>query len=55
VTVVVQKYGGSSLAGVAKLDLVAERVAHTRSAIERVVVVVSARYANIRGMRSWKK
>jgi aspartate kinase len=42
VTVVVQKYGGSSLAGVAKLDLVAERVAHTRSAIERVVVVVSA-------------
>jgi aspartate kinase len=42
VTVVVQKYGGSSLAGVAKLALVAERVAHTRSATERVVVVVSA-------------
>ncbi|MEO8898875.1 MAG: aspartate kinase [Candidatus Dormibacter sp.] len=41
-TVVVQKYGGSSLAGVAKLDLVAERVAKTRSAIERIVVVVSA-------------
>jgi aspartate kinase len=41
-TVVVQKYGGSSLAGVAKLELVAQRVAHTRSAIERVVVVVSA-------------
>jgi aspartate kinase len=42
VTVVVQKYGGSSLAGVAKLELVAERVAHTRSDIGRVVVVVSA-------------
>ncbi len=41
-TVVVQKYGGSSLAGVARLELVAQRVAHTRGAIGRVVVVVSA-------------
>jgi aspartate kinase len=42
VTVVVQKYGGSSLAGVAMLHLVAERVAQTRRAADRVVVVVSA-------------
>jgi aspartate kinase len=42
VTVIVQKYGGSSLAGVARLHLVAERVAQTRSAADRVVVVVSA-------------
>ena len=41
-TVVVQKYGGSSLAGVERLRAVAERVAATRRGCERVVVVVSA-------------
>ncbi len=41
-TVVVQKFGGSSLAGVARLDKVAERVARTRRTTDRVVVVVSA-------------
>jgi aspartate kinase len=41
-TVVVQKFGGSSLAGVARLDRVAERVAQTRTTTDRVVVVVSA-------------
>jgi aspartate kinase len=42
VSVVVQKYGGSSLAGVERLRAVAERVAQTRSRNDRVVVVVSA-------------
>jgi aspartate kinase len=42
VSVVVQKYGGSSLAGVDRLRAVAERVAHTRRTVDRVVVVVSA-------------
>ncbi len=41
-SVVVQKYGGSSLAGIERLRAVAERVAATRQASERVVVVVSA-------------
>jgi aspartate kinase len=42
VSVVVQKYGGSSLAGVEHLRDVAERVARTRAGGEDVVVVVSA-------------
>ena len=41
-SVVVQKFGGSSLASVERLRAVAERIAQTRSASERVVVVVSA-------------
>ncbi|MEC7521908.1 MAG: aspartate kinase [Myxococcota bacterium] len=41
-TVVVQKFGGSSVADVPKLKRVAERVAATRAAGEDVVVVVSA-------------
>ena len=41
-TVVVQKYGGSSLAGVDRLRAVASRVAGTRQQVQRVVVVVSA-------------
>lgn len=41
-TVVVQKFGGSSLAGVARLRAVAERVAQTRETSDQVVVVVSA-------------
>ncbi|MHB8719376.1 MAG: aspartate kinase [Candidatus Dormibacteria bacterium] len=41
-SVVVQKYGGSSLAGIERLRAVARRVARTRQAAERVVVVVSA-------------
>ena len=41
-SVVVQKYGGSSLAGVARLHAVAARVAATRRDSDRVVVVVSA-------------
>jgi aspartate kinase len=40
--VVVQKYGGSSVAGVQKLKQVAERVMRTRQAGHDVVVVVSA-------------
>jgi len=42
VSVVVQKFGGSSLASVERLHAVAERIAQTRSDSERVVVVVSA-------------
>jgi aspartate kinase len=42
VSVVVQKYGGSSLAGIDRLRAVAERVARTRRDSDRVVVVVSA-------------
>ena len=41
-SVVVQKYGGSSLAGVQRLNAVADRVALTRRQTQRVVVVVSA-------------
>jgi aspartate kinase len=41
-SVVVQKFGGTSLAGVERLRAVAERVARTRRASEGVVVVVSA-------------
>ncbi|HWF56983.1 MAG TPA: aspartate kinase [Candidatus Dormibacteraeota bacterium] len=41
-SVVVQKYGGSSLAGIDRLRAVAERVAQTRRDHDRVVVVVSA-------------
>ncbi|MEQ8459943.1 MAG: aspartate kinase [Sandaracinaceae bacterium] len=41
-TVVVQKFGGSSVADVPKLQRVAQRVAATRAAGEDVVVVVSA-------------
>jgi aspartate kinase len=40
--IVVQKYGGSSVADVRKLRRVAERVMHTRRAGHDVVVVVSA-------------
>jgi aspartate kinase len=40
--VVVQKYGGSSVADVARIDKVADRVAAARSAGHDVVVVVSA-------------
>jgi aspartate kinase len=42
VSVVVQKYGGSSVAGIERLRAVAERVAATRRSNDRVVVVVSA-------------
>jgi aspartate kinase len=41
--VIVQKYGGSSVAGVEKIQRVAERVAQTRASGKQVVVVVSAR------------
>ncbi|MEO0323135.1 MAG: aspartate kinase [Myxococcota bacterium] len=41
-SIVVQKYGGSSVADVAKLHLVAEKVVTTRAAGHDVVVVVSA-------------
>lgn len=41
-TIVVQKYGGSSVADVAKLERVAEKVVDTRRAGADVVVVVSA-------------
>src|SRR5256885_2296841 len=41
-SIVVQKYGGSSVADVAKLKKVAERVMRTRRAGPDVVVVVSA-------------
>src|SRR5437660_4874395 len=41
-SIVVQKYGGSSVADVAKLKQVAERVMRTRGAGHDVVVVVSA-------------
>src|SRR5215471_10788284 len=40
--IVVQKYGGSSVADVARLERVAERVANTVAAGKRVCVVVSA-------------
>lgn len=40
--IVVQKYGGSSVADVEKIRLVAERVARTRQEGKQVVVVVSA-------------
>jgi aspartate kinase len=40
--IVVQKYGGSSVADVEKIGRVAERVARTRAAGRRVCVVVSA-------------
>jgi aspartate kinase len=42
VAVIVQKYGGSSVAGVEKIRRVAERVAATRASGAQVVVVVSA-------------
>jgi len=42
VSIVVQKYGGSSVADVARIRLVAERVMRTRQAGHDVVVVVSA-------------
>jgi aspartate kinase len=42
VGVIVQKYGGSSVAGVEKIQRVAERVAATRASGKQVVVVVSA-------------
>ena len=41
-SIVVQKYGGSSVADVARIRLVAERVMRTRQAGHDVVVVVSA-------------
>lgn len=41
-SVVVQKYGGSSLAGIERLQAVARRVARCRAENDRVVVVVSA-------------
>src|SRR5207237_735198 len=41
-SIVVQKYGGSSVADVARLRQVAERVMRTRAAGHEVVVVVSA-------------
>ena len=40
--VIVQKYGGSSVAGVEKIQRVAARVAETRAQGHEVVVVVSA-------------
>src|SRR5437899_11609355 len=42
VTIIVQKYGGSSVAGVEKIRGVAARVAQTREGGQQVVVVVSA-------------
>jgi len=42
VPVVVQKYGGSSVANVERIRQVADRVAHTRASGRDVVVVVSA-------------
>ena len=41
-TIVVQKYGGSSVADVDKIRKVADRVATTKAAGRDVVVVVSA-------------
>ena len=41
-SLIVQKYGGSSVADIRKLRLVAARVARTRSTGASVVVVVSA-------------
>src|SRR5215204_847648 len=40
--IVVQKYGGSSVADTEKLRLVAQRIARTKAAGKKVVVVVSA-------------
>jgi aspartate kinase len=40
--IVVQKYGGSSVADAEKIKLVAERIARTKAAGKKVVVVVSA-------------
>ena len=40
--IVVQKYGGSSVADVDKIKLVAQRIARTKAAGKKVVVVVSA-------------
>ncbi len=40
--IVVQKYGGSSVADADKIKLVAERIARTKAAGKKVVVVVSA-------------
>jgi len=40
--IVVQKYGGSSVADVDKIRLVAKRIARTKAAGKKVVVVVSA-------------
>ena len=40
--IVVQKYGGSSVADAAKIKLVAQRIARTQAAGKKVVVVVSA-------------
>src|SRR3954471_14492743 len=41
-SIVVQKYGGSSVADVSKLRRVAERVMHTHALGHQIVVVVSA-------------
>src|SRR5919201_5218768 len=40
--IVVQKYGGSSVADADKIKLVAKRIARTKAAGKKVVVVVSA-------------
>src|SRR5258705_13687018 len=40
--IVVQKYGGSSVADVDKIKLVAQRIARTKASGKKVVVVVSA-------------
>jgi len=40
--IVVQKYGGSSVADAEKIKLVAKRIARTKAAGKKVVVVVSA-------------
>src|SRR6266567_9210655 len=40
--IVVQKYGGSSVADADRIKLVAKRIARTRAAGKKVVVVVSA-------------
>src|ERR1043165_1450831 len=40
--IVVQKYGGSSVADAEKIKLVAKRIARTRAVGKKVVVVVSA-------------
>ena len=40
--IVVQKFGGSSVANVEKIKRVADRIAETRSRGQQVVVVVSA-------------
>ena len=57
--IIVQKFGGSSVATTAKLEIVAEKVIKERKAGNDVVVVVSAQRKNYRqintiGKRNYK-